>query len=899
MSGFGGFNKIGGNNPANTIPTGNVGNIRQPNVDPQPANVGGVQPQGRQIVEQPNPPNARSLAQKLDAMLLKAARMSAKSVDADSIKAATEKLMLGKADRKALTAAANKAKQTLKAVSDFTGRQIASALVADKDGVFDWKQNATAAAIRAAIDAQGELSELLHDLANKPEISGDDFESISELALQCDRRQSEIATLSMQLADAVANMDADPETAARFDAKLSALLPKQVLAMHGNAEVLEKMKAKMQPLADRIENFTTRPNASLTSAEFTAYAIEVKDACKTILHAVKNGFPSPDGNGRVIPDRDFMTSLAALARSADTELQDVRKNIGETVLKHFLENNIVVPQSLGITKPEYLRDIEDKAPSLAKAIRTRVKIKSAALEYMADPDSLEKLQKLNDLMDEYATIKKSDLDSEIVDLYKFSNHMMDRKGWSRLAAIFTPKLTSLRTQVSHFVQMVKSVRETMTPEQFLSTSSAKALIEGKLMFSTLVEARIHGMSDADVDPALDDSNFVSSDTLGSGAVNTVKLVTYKDGGEYVFKPEAPGRQAMESLTLSQDYASSQQVAQLNLATQSTAKALGLEDVVPKCSVGMHNGDYGLFMEKAPGIDASLFSKGKDMPNDGLSAFDIYGLESAQHAKVIGGLMRGINRLEWLDLITGQGDRHAHNYMISVGKDLTVTVKGIDNDQCFTAYRTGLRTYALKGKHAQQFLNACEDVIASYPKELQGRVRDRLFKDPGVKQDGNGNITIDTTKFQAGELHYAARCAIGMHGAVLPDYIDAELYGQLIAMKAGAKREAYLADLASRLPPNAVDSARDRLDEAIAYAEKLFREKKVVSKEDFEKKDVQASLLNREINAGNPVKPVGNYQLPRKKTGDPRKCIVTTAKHQCMSLFMRDLYGKVNKENWFK
>ena len=55
MSGFGGFNKIGGNNPANTIPTGNVGNIQQPNVDPQPANVGGEEPQN----EAPGKPGGR------------------------------------------------------------------------------------------------------------------------------------------------------------------------------------------------------------------------------------------------------------------------------------------------------------------------------------------------------------------------------------------------------------------------------------------------------------------------------------------------------------------------------------------------------------------------------------------------------------------------------------------------------------------------------------------------------------------------------------------------------------------------------------------------------------------------------------------------------------------------
>ena len=39
-------------------------------------------------------------------------------------------------------------------------------------------------------------------------------------------------------------------------------------------------------------------------------------------------------------------------------------------------------------------------------------------------------------------------------------------------------------------------------------------------------------------------------------------------------------------------------------------------------------------------------------------------------------MRGINRLEWLDIITGQGDRHPRNYMIQVWPDLTNTMGSV-------------------------------------------------------------------------------------------------------------------------------------------------------------------------------------------------------------------------------
>ena len=49
----------------------------------------------------------------------------------------------------------------------------------------------------------------------------------------------------------------------------------------------------------------------------------------------------------------------------------------------------------------------------------------------------------------------------------------------------------------------------------------------------------------------------------------------------------------------------------------------------------------------------------------------------QYAKVVGGLMRSANRLEWFDLLTGQGDRHGKNYMVDVSEDGTVSRMRID------------------------------------------------------------------------------------------------------------------------------------------------------------------------------------------------------------------------------
>ena len=160
MSGHSEFAPIGSRNPpAPMPPAGPIGGIAG-----QPANVPQVQHENAPVDQ----PNVRSLVQKLDAMLLRAADMSTKAVDGSSIKAVARMPGVPKADIADITAAADAARQTMKVVSGFTGRQIASAFVANERGVLEWKNNDAAAAIRAAIDAQGALSDKLHALANRP-----------------------------------------------------------------------------------------------------------------------------------------------------------------------------------------------------------------------------------------------------------------------------------------------------------------------------------------------------------------------------------------------------------------------------------------------------------------------------------------------------------------------------------------------------------------------------------------------------------------------------------------------------------------------------------------------------------------------------------------------------------
>ena len=49
------------------------------------------------------------------------------------------------------------------------------------------------------------------------------------------------------------------------------------------------------------------------------------------------------------------------------------------------------------------------------------------------------------------------------------------------------------------------------------------------------------------------------------------------------------------------------------------------------------------------------------------------------------MIRELTKLQLLDQLTGQGDRHRGNYFVDIqgsGNKVTVKVTGIDNDLCF-------------------------------------------------------------------------------------------------------------------------------------------------------------------------------------------------------------------------
>jgi hypothetical protein len=176
---------------------------------------------------------------------------------------------------------------------------------------------------------------------------------------------------------------------------------------------------------------------------------------------------------------------------------------------------------------------------------------------------------------------------------------------------------------------------------------------------------------ADTLPAFTNAQVLEKPkTLGSGAFNTVFSVKLKnpDGTPFdgVFKPLGSTEKGWVAAAtgIPKD---DPQIAMRNIATVSYAKKLGL-DVVPSTRLavidtgrGVVDPDLGLIMEKARGKPASQVDPSV------LSRPDV---------------CAEVTKLQLLDHLTGQGDRHANNYFINIEPDGRAKVMGIDNDQCF-------------------------------------------------------------------------------------------------------------------------------------------------------------------------------------------------------------------------
>lgn len=259
--------------------------------------------------------------------------------------------------------------------------------------------------------------------------------------------------------------------------------------------------------------------------------------------------------------------------------------------------------------------------------------------------------------------------------------------------------------------------------------------------------------------------------LGAGAFNEVYIARYSgpDGVvKGVFKPLSNTETGWVAEMIGIDLARPQ-IANRNLATQDVARALGF-DVLVDCQIGARQNpdtqefQLGLVMGRAQGQTAC------DTPHDRFANPEV---------------RREITKLQLLDHLVGQGDRHSNNYFIDVQKDekgqTKVKVSGIDNDQCF-------------GKNTRH---------------------------------GNDICYIDHAQHD------------GFRGTLMPALIDTDMAAAI----RGITRQRLSALLNDKLSPAEVDAAHMRLRSLHNHVDQLERKRLVISPTEWNRHSGQSAFLN--------------------------------------------------------
>ncbi|MBP5791548.1 MAG: hypothetical protein J6W80_04750, partial [Kiritimatiellae bacterium] len=391
-------------------------------------------------------------------------------------------------------------------------------------------------------------------------------------------------------------------------------------------------------------------------------------------------------------------------------------------------------------------------------------------------------------------------------------------------------------------------------DPMVTQGDIRRMLLGEVGVSSVVEARARGYKAEDVNPMADDSNIVNSRTLGSGQSNTCYLLTTKSGEKFVFKPELESRIGLNVMPLGTGaYSGEQSGANLSIATADAAKMLGFEDMIVKYSVGTHNGQFGVFMEMAEGFTGhDLVVKDQQNSPDyaAVSSLKAEIAHSNDQDKVKGKIAQQLNRLQWLDIIIGQGDRHWENYYINIDRTThDMKVKGIDNEVAFSEERIGVQKFRFSRRKASLLKRTLEHVylaICKGDRELARAQFKKCWKNsPALKIDSeNKEVTLDLSKIERTnrELAIAYSGLTGAQTISLQDAIDKTFYDKLIELDTTPKlKEDFFAKLAPRLSGRALEAARQSLDDAIQHAKRLVKNDMVFKDEDWLKPEKLDSL----------------------------------------------------------
>ena len=778
------------------------GNPREPAAGSKPAadpNDG----QPRLEAQGQQPP--RSAQTELSRLMLNLSRETFSTTAVDKLLSSKDATgILKKSDRKALQKLAKNATKALDAIKNYTVKDI---LNAANKATANKIAKKIAEKFEKAADLQLQLGNELRELASSPKYAKDEFASfrmmLDDVSFKCDSRGSEILTLySEVMAFGEAYKNEVGDNPAFRQAKVDDLIRGMAGSMHGNDKSL-LFKGKVDSIEARLAQLSTA--TSVSADDLKALLAEASELSAELKK------PSVAQT----MDADIHK---ALTTHLDTLLQQLSDRVDQAVeasVDGFTDQFGKMNQ-LGKNILEFVRNKPDY-PVLGRLMPILAEIEVKG--YRIDDD---KLEQLNHYLNSFNSDRlQNDIDKFCGEIGVALRKPNETKGETPATCFL--KQIGFNKFITNFFEMAKAtVSELRNRRKSWGNAGGTAKLAGEDVvnafrrndkLSMLLEARVNGSNESALDPRLCDRNLVRKEKLGSGNANTVYKMTYKmdDGStkDFVFKPDLTGRFGLKLLApASFSYSDAQQSVKLNIATCDVADFLGLGRMTGRNCATVHDGQYGLLMEMAPGKTAESIAQDKSPENVARFA----------NAQVVGSLARELNDLRWLDIATGQGDRHDKNYLVDFGPNgLTPKVTAIDNDVSFTPYLVGVGKYKInhdfrrldsfkKQLEYSCMISAMAGFKTDGKKVITPEENEAIKKiatdqvDKILEKLKNDKFVLDVNKASKEEI-YALRLSFHCHSFCQPQQMSRSLCTKLMSLT-----DAQIDEFAEKLGKN-VDMRR--------------------------------------------------------------------------------------------
>ena len=125
-----------------------------------------------------------------------------------------------------------------------------------------------------------------------------------------------------------------------LNATAAELLPRQALAMHGTADVLEGRGAagefaeSLKPLAARIDAFAANPGAGIDDAELAGIRADIARMKAAVESVRREGIPS--GGGRMMVAKDILKGIDLLLENAGKTFEHAKASVADAVRRNML-----------------------------------------------------------------------------------------------------------------------------------------------------------------------------------------------------------------------------------------------------------------------------------------------------------------------------------------------------------------------------------------------------------------------------------------------------------------------------------------------------------------------------------------------------------------------------------